>query len=239
VGEAILGEALKGRRDKAVVTTKVGNCIGGEYEGRGLGRAHIEHQIDASLRRLRTDYVDFYELHRPDPGTPLAESIRVIVDLIEGGKIRHWGFSNFDAAQIEEMVTLCTDSGWPRPVISQPFYNWLHRDAEENHLPSCRQHEIAVTPYQVLQGGLLTGKYRCDAVPAEGTRAAEYPQWLEIEPGVFGRLTEFEQEAQEAGLKPSQYALRWLLDQPGITAVVVGVKRVEQLEELLVACQQP
>jgi aryl-alcohol dehydrogenase-like predicted oxidoreductase len=237
VAESILGDALQGRREQAVITTKVGNAVGGDYEGAGLGRDHVLHQVNASLRRLRTDYVDFYELHRPDPDTPLAESIAVMAELIDAGKVRHWGFSNFDAPRIDEMVRACDANGWPRPVISQPFYNWLHREAETDHIDACQRHDIGVTPYQVLQGGLLTGKYGRNAAPPAGTRAAEHPQWLEIKPDVFEKLDELERESAAAGLEPVQYAIRWLLDRPAVTAVVVGAKRIEQIEELLCVCE--
>jgi aryl-alcohol dehydrogenase-like predicted oxidoreductase len=234
VAESILGEALQGRRDQAIVTTKVGNAVGdAQYQGEGLGRAHILHQIDASLRRLRTDYVDIYELHRADPNTPLEESVEAMVDLMAAGKVRYWGFSNFDAGQIQEMLRLCDAHHWPRPVIAQPPYSWLKRDVEADTLPLCRANQIAVTPYQPLQGGLLTGKYRRGQPCPEDSRAVENPRWLKVDEGLYDRLEQFEREAQEAGLTPSQYAVRWLLDQPGVTAVVVGVKRIGQLEELL------
>jgi L-glyceraldehyde 3-phosphate reductase len=234
VGETILGEALKDRRQKAVVTTKVGNHIGRpDYEGQGLSRQHILHQIDASLARLQSDYVDFYQLHRPDPDTSLEESLETMVGLIQAGKIRHWGFSNFSSADISRMVSICQANYWPLPVICQPHYNWLERDEAHDNLPSCREHAIAVTPYRPLAGGLLTGKYqRGQAAPA-ASRAAE-SAWLETpDDALYDRLDTFNGEAQAANLQPTQYAVRWLLDQPGIAAVVVGVKRLEQVEALL------
>ncbi len=235
VAEAILGKALEGRRQQVVVTTKVGNPVGGGgYDGGGLGHTHITHQIDASLQRLQTDYVDFYELHRPDPKTPLDESLAVIEQLIAAGKVRHWGFSNFDATQIREMIPLCDANGWPRPVISQPPYSWLTRDVEAEHLPVCREYEIAVTPYKPLEGGLLTGKYqRGQRIPPD-SRAAEIPNWIAVpDDAMYSRLEEYEKEAQAAGLEPARYALRWLLDQPRICSVVVGIRHIEQLEGLL------
>lgn len=234
VAETILGEALKDRRDRAVVTTKVGNPVGGsEYRGEGLSRTHIQHQIDASLSRLQTDYVDFYELHRPDPKTSLIESIAVLAELIEAGKVLHWGVSNFSGGQINEMVRICNENRWPRPVISQPPLSWLKRDELTDSVPVCREFDMAVTPYQPLQGGLLTGKYRRGQPIPAASRAAE-SAWLDQpDDSLLDRLEQFESEAQQAKLEPTQYALGWLLDQPGITSVVVGVKRVEQLQAVV------
>lgn len=233
VGETILGEALAERRDRVVVTSKVGNSIGGAgYEGKGLGRAHVMHQIDASLERMDTDYLDIYELHRPDPDMSLDESIATMVELVRAGKVRYWGFSNFDATQICQMIELCDENDWPRPVVSQPPYSWLNRDVEAEHLPVCRQFDIAVTPYQPLQGGLLTGKYK-RGQPAPAESRATQSKWLdEPDDAMYDRLEAFEAEALAAGLRPGQYAIRWLLDQPGITSVVVGAKRTEQLADL-------
>ena len=233
VAERILGVALKGRRAQAVVTSKVGNSIGaGQYTGTGLGRKHILHQIDATLRRLQTDYVDFYELHKADPETPLEESLSVMAELIAAGKVRHWGFSNFDPAQIEAMLKVCEGNGWPNPVIAQPLYNWLERECEEEYLPLCRAHDIAVTPYQPLQGGLLTGKYREGTQPPKNSRALEHPQWLKSCEGTYDLLDDFLRESEVARMPPAQYALYWLLEKSGVASVVVGVRSIVQLATL-------
>jgi aryl-alcohol dehydrogenase-like predicted oxidoreductase len=235
VAETILGKALRGRRDQAIITTKVGNAVGdGQYEGSGLSRQHITRQIETSLQRLQTEYVDFYLLHRPDPLTPLAESIETLVKLIDVGKVRHWGFSNFSAEQVKSMITICDTNNWPRPVISQPPYSWLKRDIAEKHLPLCKQFNIAVTPYQPLQGGLLTGKYHADQPLPASTRITDGSGWL-VKPdeSLWRRLTQFEQEADLHNLTPTQYACDWLLAQEQISSVVVGVKRRQQLAELL------
>lgn len=241
VGEQILGVALKDRRERAVITTKVGNPVGGGgYEGTGLGRPHMVHQLEASLRRLQTDCVDFYELHKPDPEVPLAESIGVMIEMMGAGKVRHWGFSNFGATGIRDMLRVCEENGWPGPVINQSHYNWLVRDEEEEALPLCRENGIAVTPYRGLECGLLCGKYHRDNPPPPGSRITENPAWMhalggagQIPAEVFDRLERYEGEAAAAGLSPSQYAVRWLLDQDGVTSVVVGVKRLDQLEEIV------
>ena len=229
--EAYIGNALKGRRDRAVITTKVGNPVGDDsYSGTGLGRDHILHQIDASLQRLRTDYVDIYEMHRDDPDTPLAESIATMAGLIEAGKVRHWGFSNFEPDDIHRMIALCDDNDWPRPVIAQPQLSWLVRDSEEAYIPACVQYDIAVTPYRTLQSGLLTGKYKRGQEAPAGSRGDE-SSWLDDpDDELWDRIEEFEREADGASLTPTQYAVKWLLDRPGVTSVIVGCKRPDQLE---------
>ena len=229
--EAYIGNALVGRRDQAVITTKVGNPVGDDsYSGTGLGRDHVLHQIDASLGRLRTDYVDIYEMHRDDPDTPLEESIATMAGLIEAGKVRHWGFSNFEPDDIHRMIALCDGNGWPRPVIAQPQLSWLVRDAEDEYIPACVQYDIAVTPYRTLQAGLLTGKYKRGQGAPPGSRGDE-SSWLDDpDDELWDRIEEFEREAAGASLTPTQYAVKWLLDRPGVTSVIVGCKRPDQLE---------
>ncbi len=231
VAETILGKAIQKKREHVVITTKVGSAIGNsEYEGEGLSRKHILHQIDASLSRLQCDYVDLYELHRPDPETALEETLAVMDELITRGKVRYWGVSNFSGQQITEIVEQCDTHGWRRPVISQPPLSWLKQDELTDSVPVCREFEIAVTPYQPLQGGLLTGKYRRDQQMPTDSRAAE-SEWLnQPDETLFDQLEKFQAEAEAAGLQPSQYALRWLLEQPGVTSVVLGIKRVDQLQ---------
>lgn len=232
--ETYIGNALRGRRNEAVITTKVGNPVGDDtYRGTGLGRGHVRHQIDASLRRLQTDYVDIYEMHRDDPDTPLEESVATMVELIEEGKVRHWGFSNFEAHDIHEMVVICDANHWPRPVIAQPPLNWLDRASEEAYIPACIKYDIAVTPYRALKSGLLTGKYRRGRKAPQGSRGEE-SSWLSDPDGeLWNRIERFEREAEAAFLTPTRYAVKWLLDRPGVTSVLVGCKRPEQLEPFL------
>ncbi|MDD9989695.1 MAG: aldo/keto reductase, partial [Spirochaetaceae bacterium] len=148
VAETILGEALRGRRDRAHITTKVGNPVGSgqdgghpagaDYAGTGLAPDHVERQIDASLRRLRTDYVDYYLLHIADPDTPLADTLGAVDRLVRAGKVRHWGFSNFDAAQIDTMLDLCRGGGAPPPGLAPPSYNRRGRGGGDGDQPASR-----------------------------------------------------------------------------------------------------
>ena len=235
--ESIIGDGLKEKRKQAIITTKVGNSVGGSsYEGAGLGEKHITHQINASLKRMQTDYVDIYELHKPDPETPLVETLSVIDKLIQSGKVRVWGFSNFETTQINEMVTICKENGWDLPVINQPLYNWLIRDIEESQLKTCIENNISSTPYRPLERGLLTGKYKKGKTPPPNTRGSENPSSLNIDElsnDFYTQLEQFESEATDAGLSPAKYAIEWLLGKQGICSVVIGGKKLEQLDEFL------
>jgi aryl-alcohol dehydrogenase-like predicted oxidoreductase len=234
VAEDFLGRALVGKRDRAVITTKVGNAVGSAASDRGLSPGHIARQVEQSLRRLRTDHVEFYLMHRADPDTPIEESIAVMAKLIDQGKIRHWGFSNFAAPEIRATLEVCDGRGLPRPVVSQPPYSWLKRDVEADELPLCQQEGISMTPYQPLQGGLLSGKYRRGMSLPDDSRAAENRAWMPVmEDALFDQLEAFECEANRAGMPPAQYAVHWVASRPCVASVVVGVKSVSQLQALL------
>ena len=234
VAEQILGKALLGRRDQVILATKVGMKIGPNDDDEGLGAAHIRREINRSLRRLQCDAVDIFYMHKPDPRTPLGESIRAFDDLVTAGKIRYWGFSNFPADLINELLRLCDENGWRRPVVSQPPYSLLKRDIEKYVLPLCRHEHIATVPYQVLQGGLLTGKYRRHEAVPSGSRKEEKPDWVwDLSADLFAQLERLEAEAGAAGRSLLCHALKTLLDQPGIVSVIVGAKRPDQLAALI------
>src|SRR5919204_5053997 len=165
--EEFLGEVLKGRRDRVVLATK----FGGRMEGRGGGSpTHIMEAIDASLGRLRMDYVDLYQYHVPDGVTPLEETLGALDELVRAGKVRYVGLSNHDARQTEEADRIARERGWAPPVSAQNEYSLLKRDVEEELLPTCERLAIGVLPYFPLASGLLTGKYRRGEPPPEGTR---------------------------------------------------------------------
>lgn len=238
VAEQILGKALRGRRQGVVLASKVGNKIGPAGDDQGLSRKHVLREIDRSLQRLRCDIVDLYYAHRPDPDTPLAESIGVFDDLITTGKIRHWAVSNFSAAQIEDVLQTCDHNGWRRPVALQPAYSLLKRDVEADILPLSAREHIAVVPYQVLQGGLLTGKYRRGLPVPAGSRQVEKPEWtMQLTDEVFDRLEQIDADARSKGRTTTQHALLTLLEQPAVVSLIVGVKRIDQLDGLLKAIE--
>lgn len=239
VAETILGKALKGLRERVVLVTKVGNPVGAGIEDKGLGRAHVLRELDKSLARMKTDHVDIYYLHKPDPATPIAETLAVFDEVIEAGKARGYGLSNFDAGQVEQILGICDAEGLRRPVVVQPPYSLLRREIEADLLPLCLREGMAVTPYQILQGGLLTGKYRRGAPLPEGSRKAERGDWVwDLTDSLFDKLEGLETEALAAGLALSDYAVRWVLRQPGVTAAVLGVKSVEQLNGLIGAAHR-
>jgi aryl-alcohol dehydrogenase-like predicted oxidoreductase len=234
VAEAILGKALKGRRDRVVLATKVGNPVGPGPEDKGLGTGHIRRELDKSLARMQTDHVDLYYLHRPDPETPIAESLGEYNRLIDSGKVNHYGFSNYDAAGIAAILETCDREGLRRPVVCQPAYSLLKREAERDVIPLCVRERIAVVPYQVLQGGLLTGKYRRGTPLPAGSRMVEKAGWLPaLDDGMFDAIEAIAALAAGARQSVTEYVLRETLNRPGITSVLVGVKRIDQLEEAL------
>ena len=234
VAERILGKALRGRRDQVILGTKVGMKIGPGDDDEGLGAAHIQREIERSLQRLQCDVVDIYYMHKPDPRTPLSESIRAFDDLVTAGKIRYWGFSNFPADRIAELLRLCDENGWRRPVVSQPPYSLLKRDIEKDVLPLCQREQIATVPYQVLQGGLLTGKYRRHEPIPSGSRKAEKADWAwDLTADLFAQLEQLEAEASARGRSLPQHALKALLDQPGVVSVIIGARQPTQLWALI------
>jgi aryl-alcohol dehydrogenase-like predicted oxidoreductase len=173
-------------------------------------------------------------MHKPDPATPIAESIQTFDDLIEAGKIRYWGTSNFTAGQLGKVLCVCDENGWHRPVAHQPAYSLLRREVEQDLLPLCHHEQIAVVPYQVLQGGLLTGKYRRDHMPPPGSRRAEKPDWVwDLTGELFDELEGLEAEAQAQNRTLMEHAIRAVLVHPAVVAAIVGAKRIDQVQALI------
>ena len=238
VAEEILGKALKGKREQVVLATKVGMKIGPQDNDQGLSRGHVLREIDRSLARLQCDYVDLYYMHKADLSTPLAESVPAFNEIIDAGKARHWAISNFSAEQIVSLLKTCDENGWRRPVALQPAYSLLKRDIEAEILPLCQRENIAVLPYQVLQGGVLTSKYQRGAEVPAGSRQLEKPEWtMALSNELFDRLDKIQAEADKQGRSLLQHALKSLLEQPLVLSLVVGVKRIPQLENLIAAVE--
>ena len=237
VAEEIVGKALKDRRHKVVLATKVGGPMGHGPQDRGLSASHILREVDHSLRRLETDYIDLYIMHWPDKNTPLETTFAALDKPVRQGKVRYIGASNYNASQLCEMLWLADQHGWPTVVSSQIPFSLLRREFQ-NDLEFCERHSIGVTPYQSLQGGLLTGKYRRGEQPPDDSRAAEKPQWVwDFDDELFDRLEGMEALAREVEIPPAQYALAWTLTQPAMSSLVVGVKRMEQIEDAVASLE--
>jgi aryl-alcohol dehydrogenase-like predicted oxidoreductase len=242
--EEIVGRWLEGRRHEFIVATKCGGAMSERPWDRGTSRKHVLDAIDASLRRLRTDYVDLYQLHHPDPETPIDESLRALDDVVRAGKARYVGCSNFPAYQLARALGRSELLGVGRFDTVQPRYNLLFRQIERDLLPLCREEALAVIPYNPLAGGLLSGKHRRETGPTPGTRftlgnaASRYQDryWHERE---FATVEALRPLAAEAGLSPTQLALAWTLAEPAITAPIVGASRPEQLDDAIAAVEKP
>jgi aryl-alcohol dehydrogenase-like predicted oxidoreductase len=238
VAEDILGKALEGKRAQVILATKVGMKIGPADDDQGLSRMHILREIDRSLRRLKCDYVDIYYMHKPDPLIALEESVKAFDDMIQAGKIRYWGVSNFSAGMLADLLKVCDENNWHRPVAVQPAYSLLKRDIEKDLLPLCQREQIGVLPYQVLQGGVLTGKYQRGAVIPKDSRQAEKPEWtVALTEAAFDQLEHYAAEAQARGRSLMQHALKTLLEQPGVVSLIVGFKHTIQIDDLIAAVE--
>ena len=242
--EEIVGRWLAPRRHDIVIATKCSGAMSGRPWDRGTSRKHILDAIEGSLRRLRTDYVDLYQLHHPDPATPIDETLRALDDVVRAGKARYVGCSNFPAYKVARALGRSEVLGVCRFDSVQPRYNLLFRQIERELLPLCLEEGIGVIPYNPIAGGLLSGKHRREAGPTPGTRftlgnAAERYQdryWHERE---FATVDALRPLAQEAGLPLAGLAVAWTLAHPAITAAIIGASRPEQLDDLLVAVEKP
>ncbi len=238
--EEILGRWLAPRRHDFIVATKCFGAMSARPWDRGSSRKHILDAIDGSLRRLRTDYVDLYQLHHPDAETPIDETLRALDDVIRAGKARYIGCSNFAAYQVARALGRSERLGVARFDSVQPRYNLLFRQIERELLPLCGEEGLAVMPYNPIAGGLLSGKHRRDSGPTPGTRftlgnaAGRYQDryWHERE---FATVDGLRPLAAEAGLSLAQLALAWVLAHPAVTAPIIGASRPEQLDDLLPA----
>jgi aryl-alcohol dehydrogenase-like predicted oxidoreductase len=224
--EDFLGEVLEGRRDRVVLATKFGGDMGDGTEARG-SREYINKAVDASLERLRTDYIDLYQYHTPDHTTPLAETFGALDELVREGKVRYVGHSNLSAEQVEEVDRLAHENGWSRPVSAQNRYSLLHREPENDLLPVCDRLGIGVLPYFPLASGLLTGKYKRGQPRPEGTRLADRDEVFDDE--TFDRLGALEAFAQERGVSLLDVAIGGLLAQPAVGSVISGATKPEQV----------
>jgi aryl-alcohol dehydrogenase-like predicted oxidoreductase len=246
LSEEILGRWLKTKdRDDFVIATKVRFGTDDPADRRpnrfGLSRKHIMAAVDASLRRLQTDHIDLYQVHNWDPVAPLEETLSTLNDVVRAGKARYIGASNYTGWQLQKAIDISRANGWEHFVCLQPLYNLLDRELEWELLPLCRSEGLGVIPWSPLRGGWLSGKFhrgmegppagtRIEKADAEGwseswSRYANEHSWVVIDALLA--------VGEEAGKSPAQVALRWLMQQPGVTAPIIGARNTEQLESNL------
>jgi aryl-alcohol dehydrogenase-like predicted oxidoreductase len=235
--EEIVGRALKdfARRDEVVLATKVHGAMGSGPNQRGLSRKAILHEIDASLRRLGTDYVDLYQIHRLDPETPMEETLEALHEVVKAGKARYLGASSMHAWQFAKLLALAERHGWTRFVSMQDHYNLLYREEEREMLGLCRAEGIGVIPWSPLARGRLTRPWgQAGTARAQGDAFGQklYAASQEADRRVVERV---EALAKKRGLPMAQIALAWLLGQPGVTAPILGATQARHLEDGLAA----
>ena len=237
--ELILGKALAGRRHKVVIATKVRYPMGEGPDESGLSRLAIRKQIDASLGRLGTDYVDIYYFHQPDDDVRIEESLAAMDEAVRAGKVRYPAISNFAAWQICQMNWICQENGYRPYHISQPMYNVLARSIEDEYLAFCRRFGVAVVAYNPLAGGMLTGKHAGERRPSEGSRFHRDPWYLQQywHSDYFAAVEELRAVARDAGKTLVELAFQWVLSQPVVDSIILGASRLEQLEQNLKACE--
>ncbi len=234
--EEITGRAIAAERAHWLLATKLGNATGPGPNDRGLSRLHMLRAAEASLRRLRADVIDILYLHKEDSTTPLEETVQALADLLRSGKIRHFGVSNFRAWRVAEICRLCDLAGIGRPVVSQPLYNALNRQAETEHFPACSHYGLGIVPYSPLARGVLTGKYRQGADAAPDSRAGRRDKRLletEFRDESLAIAQTIAAHAIAQGVTPGQFAFAWVLHNRLVSAAIGGPRTPEQWEDYL------
>jgi voltage-dependent potassium channel beta subunit len=241
--EVAFGKILKGYdRDDFVLATKVWAPMGDGPNDRGLSAKHVFEQCDASLQRLQMDYIDLYQCHRPDPDTPLEETIRIMDDLARRGKILYWGTSEWPASLLQQACDLARAMGCRPPVSNQPRYSLMWRNPEFEVFPTCLRNGLGNVLFSPLAHGVLTAKYQPGQPPPEGTRAADDTQnkimmdlyWTDEN---LLKVQQIKEMAGDLGLTAAQLSMAWCLRHPAVTSVISGVTRVSQLEDNLGAAE--
>lgn len=234
--EQVTGAAIASAREHWVLATKVASSKGEGPNQRGLSRKWLLRACEDSLGRLGTDYIDIYYLHKEDPGTPLAETVRALGDLVKQGKIRYFGLSNYRSWRVAEICHICDDLGLDRPIVSQPYYNALNRMPEVEHLPSCDFYGLGVVPYSPLARGVLTAKYLPGAAPLDDSRAGHndhrmmQSEWRQESLVIAQTLR---RHAEGMGITAGQFALAWVLHNKLVHSAIAGPRTFEQWDENL------
>ena len=229
--ETIVGELLKTQRHDWVLATKLGNAMSKRVNEGHYSRSWMLREIDASLKRLQTDYVDVLYLHRDYNGMSLEEPLRALDVMLRAGKIRYWGVSNFRGWRIAELMRIASQLGMPGPVVCQPYYNLLNRMPEVEILPACKHYGIGVTPYSPIARGVLTGKYTPGQPPAAGTRAGRGDKRIldtEFRPESLAIAQTLMAHVVERGLSLVQFSCAWVLASQAVTSVIAGPRTLAQ-----------
>jgi aryl-alcohol dehydrogenase-like predicted oxidoreductase len=232
VSEQYVGKAVAGRRQQALIATKVYGRMGEGPNDTGLSRKHILEGVEASLKRLDTDYIDLYQVHNVDASTPIYETLSTLDGLVRQGKVRYIGCSNFLAWQLCEALW-ASDRKDLTPFVSvQPRYNVVDRTIERELLPFCRQYGIGIVPYSPLAGGILTGKYRLGEAPPADTRAGRNPRLQQqLNEAMLGKVNALAKWARDQGHDVGHLALAWLLSRPEVSTIIAGATKPEQVED--------
>lgn len=230
--ERIVGKGIKGRRDKIILATKVFNKTSDDPNDSGLSRRNILRALDASLKRLDTDYIDIYYLHAPDYQTSLEETLDTTSSLIRAGKVRYLGVSNYSAWQIADILALCDKRGYIAPVITQNVYNAITRGIEVELIPFLKAHGMNLTVYNPIAAGLLAGKHK-PGKPAEDTRFGLNKMYVDRywSDANFAAVEQLTSAARENGMSILQLAMKWCAAQKQVTSIITGVSRLSQLEQ--------
>lgn len=239
--EVVLGNALKEmapKRERVVIATKLFNPMGSSPNERGLSRKHVMHAIDNSLRRLKTDYVDLYQIHRFDPSTPIEETIEALHDVVKAGKARYIGASSMYAWQFAKYLFKAEQMGMTKFVSMQNHYNLVYREEEREMLPLCRDQGIGVIPWSPLARGFLAGnRRRQDKGETTRAKSDEFAHNMYYNDSDFTVVDRVSEIAKKRGVPNAQVALAWMLQVPGITAPIVGASKMNHLEDAIAACE--
>lgn len=240
--EQVIGRAIADTRNNWILATKLANAMGDDPNRAGLSRRWVLQAADESLKRLGTDHIDIYYLHKEDHATPLAETVRALGDLIRAGKIRYFGVSNYRAWRVAEICNICDDLGIDRPVVSQPYYNAMNRMPEVEHMPACHYYGLGIVPYSPLARGVLTGKYSADAAPDKDSRAGRNDTRMmqtEWRPESLALAQEIKRHAETKGFTSGQLAVAWVLNSSLVSSVIAGPRTEQHWDDYLRALDYP